>query len=253
MIEFLFVFFLGGVLGANIKGVLDLDSWTFDKVIDGTRTALVKFDKNYADGASEDEFKEFAKRVGEMGKQSADLLVAEVGKTDYMQKKNFDLHERFGVQSDDLPVFKLFKKGSLEPVSFKDTVDAQNLSRFVLSEAGVWIGTVGCLEKFDKLMTNFMEQKDKRETILSEATSLQKGMDKNYFDSAKTYIRIMKKIMRDGDSFIKTEIKRVEKLKEGKLSDAKKELFQRRLNILGSFKAGVVKKRKVQKIAKILF
>jgi len=240
MIKCLFVLLLGSALSANTKGVLTLDSWTFDKIVDGSRNVLVKFDKEYAYGTPEDEFKEFAKRVGEMEKSKHDLLVAEVGKTDYGEKKNSDLHERFDIQSDDFPVFKLFKKGSTEPITFSDTVDVANLSLFAKLQAGVFVGVPGCLEKFDNIVEVFMSQKsDKksREKLLSRAVTLQQQQSEDSVDSAKAYVRTMKKIIENGDAFVDTEISRVKKLKDAKLSDKKKAFFERRLNVLSSFKA----------------
>ena len=39
-----------GVLGDAPKGVLSLDTITFDKIVDGTRNVLVKFDKVQCNG-----------------------------------------------------------------------------------------------------------------------------------------------------------------------------------------------------------
>jgi len=246
MIQFLLTLScLSGVIGANTKGVLTLDSWTFDKVIGGPNTVLVKFDKEYAYGEKEDAFKEFAKMVGEMGNGARDFIIAEVGRTDYGERKNTDLHERYGVNENDYPVFKLFARGSTAPISYTDDVDVESLTRFARTEAGVWIGLAGCLEKFDKLAISFMEQNDAgKKKILSKATSAKEGVNAESMDSAKAYVRVMKKIIEKGDGFVDTEIARINKLKEGRLTDAKQQLFTRRLNVLSTFKATTVEKKK---------
>ena len=56
------------------KGVVALDSLTFDKIVDGSRPIVVKFDKQYAYGDKEDAWKAFATDMA-----SSTLLVAEVG------------------------------------------------------------------------------------------------------------------------------------------------------------------------------
>ena len=56
------------------RGVLSLDSLTFDKIIDGSRPVVVKFDKQYAYGDKEDAFKAFATEMA-----GSTLVVAEVG------------------------------------------------------------------------------------------------------------------------------------------------------------------------------
>ena len=46
-----FAFLFGSVsLSAAEKGIVELDSWTFDKIVDGSRNVLVKFDKSYSYG-----------------------------------------------------------------------------------------------------------------------------------------------------------------------------------------------------------
>ena len=49
---------------------------TFDRVVDGSRNAFVRFDKEYSYGDEHDAWKEFAKTVGE---SAADLLSCDVG------------------------------------------------------------------------------------------------------------------------------------------------------------------------------
>ena len=52
------------------------DGRTFDRLIDGSRNVIVRFDKEYSYGDEHDAWKEFAKTVGE---SSADMLVGDVG------------------------------------------------------------------------------------------------------------------------------------------------------------------------------
>ena len=49
---------------------------TFDRIVDGSRNVIVRFDKEYSYGDAHDAWKEFAKTVGE---SSADVLVCDVG------------------------------------------------------------------------------------------------------------------------------------------------------------------------------
>lgn len=227
--------------GSNTKGVLNLDSWTFDKVVDGSRNVLVMFDKEYPYGDYVDRFKEFASKVGEMGVQSQDLIIAQVGKTDYGDIKNIDLHERFHVEEKDFPVFKLFKKGNTEASSWdveKEEITLESLSHFVQSSANVWIGLPGCIKEFNDVAKIFMSttSEEERANILDEKSRyLAEEADETNKDSVKAYVRVMKKILEKGEEFIKTEKARIKKLQNGKITEKKKELFQRRLNVLGAF------------------
>lgn len=100
----------------------------------------------------------------------------------------------------------------------------------------MWLGLPSCLEDFDKLVAEFHKApKDKKSDILAKAEELTNTYttekDKK---SAEVYVKTLKKLVETPD-FVDTEIKRVEKLKDGKVSDKKKEQLNDRLNILTSF------------------
>ena len=63
------------------------------------RLALVRIDKEYSYGDSEEAFKAFAKIVGEYGTSgpTANLLVVEIGVQEYGDKMNQDLADRYHV------------------------------------------------------------------------------------------------------------------------------------------------------------
>ena len=102
---------------------------------------------------------------------------------------------------------------------------------------GLWLGLPACLEEFDKLVTDFFKADSKdRQAILDKAQeaaeSYTTALDK---ESAQVYVKTMQKIMDKGSKFVQSERERVEKLKDGKVSDKKKEQLGRRINILTSF------------------
>lgn len=96
-----------------------------------------------------------------------------------------------------------------------------------------------CLPQFDELAERFMaaEEKDKMEIILSEAKDLAASItDETEKKSADVYMKMMHKVIERGVGFIASERERVKNIKEGKITSAKKEEMQGRLNILHSFK-----------------
>lgn len=232
---FLAIFHVGD--GEIVKGSVQLNSGIFDKIIEKHRVVLVKFDETYPYGEKQDQFK----KVAEASLSQPDLLVAEVQIADYGDKDNADLAERFSAKKDDFPVYRLFIQGKPDSVVFtgdgkaKDTAD--NVKKFIMQESGLWLGLPACLEQFDTLVSEFLKaKKESRAALVEKAEnavkSLTKAADK---ESADIYIKTMKRILEKGDDFIKKEIARVEKLKDGKVSDKKKEQLGSRLNILSSF------------------
>merc|ERR1711907_374175 len=219
----------------SVKGAINLDSFTFDKIVGGDAHVLVKFNKDYAYGDKEDAFKELAKRIGEAG--ANDMLVATVGVQEYGDKLNEDLSTRFSVKKDDFPVYKLFKKGSTTPVDYKGEVKADELTRFLKTEAGLYLALPGCLQAFDEFAQKFASQSDARDATKAAAEAAASGLTKAAEqESAKYYVLVMKKISEKGDGFVDSEIKRLTKISSGNITPEKKELFKKRLNILPSFK-----------------
>lgn len=234
---------------AAARGAVALDSLTFDKIVDGSKTVLVKIDKQYAYGDKEDAFKEFVKDVA-----SSTLVVAEVGVQDYGDKENDDIRERFNVDAESFPAFFLFKKGEVPgegtPIKFDGDVTNNGLKRFVTAKTGIWIGLTGTLEAFDKIAGDLTSGAADLETatkqMKAEYAKLEDGSDTQKTGKMYTIImdRIGKKVDADGgepsaaaQAFATSEIDRVNKLLKGKLTDAKKATLDSRLNILASFVA----------------
>lgn len=234
-----------GVHGA-VRGVVGLDTLTFDKIVDGAKTVLLKIDKQYPYGDQEDAFKEFVKDVA-----SSSLVVAEVGVQDHGDKENDDIREKFEVDAENFPAFFLFKEGTAAdgtPIKFDGDVTTNGLKRFVTVETGIWIGLAGTLEAFDKIAASFIsaavDLAAAAKQMKAEFDKLEEGSDAQKTGKMYTIImgRIAKKAEADGgqpvaaaQSFLAAEISRISRLLKGKLTDAKKAMLDSRLNILASF------------------
>ena len=91
-------------LGYTDRGILKLDNTTFDRLIDGSKTVFVRFDKEYSYGDEHDAWKSFAAKVGD---SSADILICDVGVSEYGDKDNADISDRYSIKSDDFPQYRL--------------------------------------------------------------------------------------------------------------------------------------------------
>ncbi|KAK7087293.1 endoplasmic reticulum resident protein 29-like [Littorina saxatilis] len=230
----LFLTILHHAGGEIVKGSVNLNSGVFDKIVDKHKAVLVKFDETYPYGDKQDVFK----KVAEASVSQPELLVAEVQIADYGDKDNADLAERFVVKKEDFPVYKMFLKGKKEPIPFTgDGKNADKIKKFIMETTGLWLGLPACLEEFDKLVTTFFKAAvDKREAILRKAEEAAKALSNEADkESAEVYVKTMRRVIDKGDKFIQTETERVEKLRDGKVSDKKKEQLGKRLNILTSF------------------
>jgi hypothetical protein len=64
----------------------------------------VRFDKEYSYGDEHDAWKDFA---GKVGGSSAEMLVGDVGVSEYGDKDNSDISDRYSIKSDDFPQYRL--------------------------------------------------------------------------------------------------------------------------------------------------
>jgi endoplasmic reticulum protein 29 len=208
---------------------------TFDRIIDGSKSVFVRFDKEYSYGDEHDAWKDFAKQVGD---SSADMLSCDVGVSEYGDKDNSDLSDRFSIKSDDFPQYRLFKKGvpsTAEPMVYKGEKKTEGFLRFVQENAGVWIGLPGQIKAFDELAKEFGT--GDKAAILKKAEAAAKGVDAKDAETAKYYVKVMTKVTAAAD-FVKKETERLQKMiDDGSVKPAKKEQFGRRLNVLSSFSA----------------
>jgi len=231
--------FINSALCDVIQGSIALNSGVFDKIIPKHQAVVVKFDETYPYGKKQDVFKEVAKASLSQPK----LLVAEVQVSDYGDKDNSDLAERFGLKKEDFPAYRMFINGnSKDAVAFSgDAEDEAEVKSFVMRESGLWMGRPGCLEKFDNLARELMSNINEEPLKKAEAAKqeLESEEDKN---AADMYIKTMKKVIEKGGDFVKSEITRVDKLRSGKVSDKKKEQLNNRLNVLNAFLIGSEKK-----------
>jgi len=214
------------------RGILKLDNTTFDRLVDGSRNVFVRFDKEYSYGDEHDAWKEFAKTVGE---SSADVLICDVGVSEYGDKDNSDISERFSIKSDDFPQYRFWGKGkasSTDPVSYSADKKKDDFLRFIQEKAGAWIGLAGQVKEMDILAKEFMTASDKA-AVAKKAAAVE--VDEKDADAAKYYVKVMTKGAADAD-FVSKETTRLKKMMDdGSVKASKKEQFGRRLNMLSSF------------------
>merc|ERR1711920_1155417 len=157
----------------------------------------------YSYGEEHDAWKEYAKAVGE---SAADLLSADVGVSEYGDKDNSDLAERFGEKTEEF-------------------------LRFAHEKAGAWIGLPGQIKELDELAKELVESADKAAVIKKAEAAAANSNE----ETAKYYVKVMQKLGADAEFVTKegTRLKRM--MDDASVKASKKEQFGRRLNVLSSF------------------
>ncbi|CAD5125393.1 DgyrCDS13628 [Dimorphilus gyrociliatus] len=232
-------FFITGTTTENIKGSVAFNKNTLEKIVPKFKAVLIKFDESYPYGEKQDVFK----KVTEACLSQLEILTGEVHISDYGEKDNADLGEIYSVKKEDFPVYKLFLNGNIhDPLTYTgNTKSVEGIKQFMVENSGLWFGLPGCLEKYDKIILDFFTSD--RSIVLNQAREIKKELSKEEKVSAAFYIKIMEKIIEKGDEFIEIELKRLKKLSEGKLSEAKKQQLENRVSILTSFKLNKPKEK----------
>eukprot|EP01062_Namystynia_karyoxenos_P052118 TRINITY_DN4141_c0_g2_i1.p2 TRINITY_DN4141_c0_g2~~TRINITY_DN4141_c0_g2_i1.p2 ORF type:complete len:325 (+),score=143.22 TRINITY_DN4141_c0_g2_i1:96-1070(+) len=234
-------------------GVVGLDAYSLDDVADGTRTVLLKIDKEYPYGEKEDEWRRLSERIADSGDLGS-FVLAEVGVQEYGEDKyNEAVAQRFGVKPADYPAFRLLAKGAAEPVPYDGPVTVEGLSRFLAEKAGVNVplprlsGTIAAL---DDLAAEFTKAEGVQEQrgVLQRAKGAAKELPAPQQANAKYYLSVMKKMLAraqgegvivgcsDDEAVTECERKRIGKqLKDRKTAKEKKKELSDSLNILQSF------------------
>jgi len=198
------------------KGVVELDDETFDKVMSGRSNHVLVAFQEYGWKEPDD--------FDKVHHEFSNVLVAKVSGHDSPKLK-----ERFGITS--YPTVKFFPRGSAEPVTSSGTTTPEMID-FVRMQLNPK------LMELKNLATEFMDTSDsaKRKQIVGKAEALVATFDAASKDYANLYVTFFSKIADKGDDFIEKESARLKGLIDSKSTiPAKREEFQRRVNILKSF------------------
>lgn len=247
----------GIATATNCKGCTPLDTLTFDKMLKHFRVSLVKFDVAYPYGEKHDEFA----KVAVDGAEVDDLMVAEVGIKDYGEKDNEELGKRFGASKDNYPVVVLFvrdektKKINEFKYPASEEFKAANLKKWMRQKSGIYLPLPGCLEEFDRLADKLMSATTPGEKgkVMAEAEKVLIDLTADEADKAKKaeiYVKIMRKVSIEGEAFAASEIERIKKILEGKLSSTKKQQMEQRINVLRSFTSQQQQQQKTEETKK---
>ena len=216
--------------GDHIRGFLELDDVTFDKLVPSAGPALVEF---YAPWCGH--CKTLASELVVLGSVLGEhkrINLVKVNADEYR-----DLAERYEIQG--FPTFKFVDSdGSVEDV---DGRSLEELAEFIWSK----VGKVTHLPELEGYVRDFMaaaEDEDEggfsRESILTRARDAVAGLGPKDGQFGDTYLKVMKSILKKGDAYLGKEKARIEAMVEkeaNSLSEKKVKEFVNKLEIMEVF------------------
>ncbi len=184
-------------------------------------------------GDENDAFKKVVSAI--TGDSAIPLLLGTVGIQEWGDKNNFDLAEKFKIStSSDWPVYMFFPAKSKKGVKYEQDEKSKDAVLRFLREQKVPVRLAGRIDQLDSLAKEFMANKDDRAAVLKKAEAVEVGEKRKA--TKKLYLSIMQKIIDDGDSYVKSERKRLNNLlKEKDIKPEKKGQTEKRANVLQAF------------------
>jgi len=164
------------------------------------------------------------------------VLIAKVDATE-----SPDLASRYSV--DGYPTLKWFDADDKEnPENYDDARQLDAFVNFVNIKAGVHRSPdgrpdekAGRIEELDEIAVQFLES-DSKEALLEQTQEIVNKLGKS--KAASFYVRVMQKVLKDGNGYVQKEIDRLMRMIETNSVKADKvDEFSIRVNILSSFLA----------------
>lgn len=146
------------------------------------------------------------------------------------------------------PRLYYYPTGSTAPIQYpkQTSINIVQLTRFLSSATTFFMDLPGTLEEMYYSAKKFMSvvgNKAEEESIIKEAEAKVLGISANKktvqnIEVANQYVRVMRKIQEKGESYVRDEIDRLEKMigdKEKPISMEKRNDMQKRANVLHNF------------------
>lgn len=152
-----------------------------------------------------------------------------------------ELGRRFGVSG--FPTIKFYSTDNKEGEEYSSGRSEQNFIDYLNEKCGtnrVSGGGVndaaGRIDAFDEAAKKFMNSPDERDAVVADVTNaISNESDPDHKKSGEYYIKAMKKIQAKGDSYITSEVSRLERMLAGSMTAEKKDNMFKRKNILSQF------------------
>lgn len=225
------------------KNVQVLDKSNFDRITsDPANSVLVNF---YASACSScEKMAPIYEKVARAFRNEKNCIVAEVD-----ADSETELKSRHGVTG--YPTIKFFSKGKKVGRKYLGGRSEKAFIKFLNKQCstnrisdGGFNRQVGSLKPFNEIVETFMKDIDQREILITSMKEYAE-MESNDKNAAKYYIKVMKKIMEKGESYIQTEISRIDKILSGHMTAEKQDEMFMRKNVLSVFREKDISKQEL--------
>eukprot|EP00246_Nothoceros_aenigmaticus_P003989 TRINITY_DN15252_c0_g2_i1.p1 TRINITY_DN15252_c0_g2~~TRINITY_DN15252_c0_g2_i1.p1 ORF type:complete len:370 (+),score=66.71 TRINITY_DN15252_c0_g2_i1:118-1227(+) len=233
--------YINGEAGTSAKmssapsEVVVLSPANFDSVVlDKSKDVLVEFYAPWCGHCKS--LAPIYEQVATAFKGDTDVVVAKLDADAHKE-----LGEKYGVSG--YPSLKWFPKSNKEGEDYNDGRSLEDFVSFINSKAGTGRTTSGGLNEhagmvpeFDELITEFFAaQPSARPLILTKAEDVAAKFEGAAARYSKVYLKALSTIIQKGDSYVKSEVSRLERVLSGNVNPQKVDEFIVKKNVLSSF------------------
>eukprot|EP01100_Stratorugosa_tubuloviscum_P004874 TRINITY_DN2231_c1_g1_i1.p1 TRINITY_DN2231_c1_g1~~TRINITY_DN2231_c1_g1_i1.p1 ORF type:complete len:387 (-),score=157.36 TRINITY_DN2231_c1_g1_i1:100-1164(-) len=218
-------------VASSISSVVILDDDSFEKVVlDSSKHVFVEF---YAPWCGH--CKSLAPNWEKLATAFAnekDVVVANIDADKYRAHS-----EKYGITG--FPTIIFFPKNDKSGQRYSESRELNSLISFLNTQTnsfrnvdGSLSDQAGLVNELNTIVENFYQQSSKGEAVDAAKTFVAQ----NPSNSGKIYVRIFENVQTKGNNYVKSEIKRLEKMLSGSsISSEKRDEFKIRINILNYF------------------
>lgn len=220
---------------------------------------LVKFDHAYPYGVDHENFVQLGKQLAKL--KRTDVIAVNLEVKDYGEFDSLEIAKRYKVDKEQFPALRLFinppncqvsEFPTLKPLNYDEPVseiskiklDPVAMRLFFWRKTGIRTTLPNCTEDLDHLAAEFLDylpadQHEKAQKIITKVEKMSQKSSELKRNSAKVYLKFMKKGIERGSLFYESEQTRIGNLltnPKEKITEAKKKEMQVHFNVLQSFR-----------------
>lgn len=214
-----------------LPGVKDLTPDNFDKIVDGSKAALIEFYAPWCGHCKSltPEYKKLGELIAKDPALNARVVIAKVNADDHQS-----LGERFQVRG--FPTIKWFPRGRpTDSMDYNSGRTAEAMLEFIKKQIE-YDNSFAVVPPLSEIAIKFTEGEVDAAAALKEAKDAVSKLDDDVKDNAALYIKYLEKAGEKGKEYIETELARLLKMvKGGKMSTNKLVEVSKKISVLESF------------------
>ena len=211
----------------HIRGFVELDDLTFDKVVSGDKGVLVEFYAPWCEHCQT--LKPVLDDVGSKLGDHPSLLLVKIN----AEQNQYLAGEKFSIEG--YPTLKYIERDTLDPIDYEGERSAEAIVSFLISK----VGRLTEVKALTPFVAAFMDGSKAKEGVLDDTSAAVEGLTLAEKKMGFYYLKVMKGILKKGEEYLSSESERLSKMlnaDDASLNESKTKEFKTKLEVIETFK-----------------